>query len=90
MVKYIGCTDILGFCLKYYVYGSFRRGYGIRITEAGSYEDASLFISRSLCKTLALARVLHRCCVFPCSLGEIVEDLRFEAEPVDKPEPGIL
>lgn len=90
MIKYIGCTDILGFCLKYYVYGDFRRGYGVRIKEVGSCEDASLFISRNLSKALDLARVLHRCSVFPCHLGEIAEDLRFEAEPVDKPEPDIL
>ena len=85
MVKYIGCIELPGFCLKYYVYGNLQIGYGIRIRSL-SGETAYCMVSRDLLKVFDLARRLMRCAVFPENLEEIIADFQYDCLPVDKEE----
>ncbi len=83
MVRFVGRADLPGVCLKYYVFGNHREGYGIRISEEKG-NCADQYISRDLTEVLCLAWQLRRCTVFPENLCEITEDLLFEAAAVDK------
>lgn len=85
MVKYVGCVNLPGFCLKYYVYGNPRLGYGIRIRNM-SGEKSGCIVSRDLLKVFDLARRLMRCVVFPENLEEIISDFQYDCLPVDKEE----
>ncbi|MCI1956646.1 MAG: DUF6514 family protein [Oscillospiraceae bacterium] len=78
MVKFLGSADLPGVCLKYYVFGNHREGYGIRILRANG-ECANQYVSRKLSEVLDLAYQLRRCSVFPDNLGEILEDLQYDA-----------
>jgi hypothetical protein len=75
MVKFIGSVDFPGICLKYYVFGNYRDGYGIRIWKE-SGECTNQYVSRNLLQVLNLACQLQRCSVFPANLCEILDDLR--------------
>lgn len=79
MIKYVGCADMPGICLKYYVFGNRREGYGIKITQTES-ESTNQYVSRNLLKVLNLASQLCRCKVFPANLCEILEDLNYEGD----------
>lgn len=79
MIKYVGCADLPGICLKYYVFGDRRKGYGIKITQRES-ESTGQYVSRNLLKVLNLANQLCRCKVFPTNLCEILEDLNYEED----------
>jgi hypothetical protein len=81
MVKYVGRAEITGYCLKYYVVGTPKRGYCIRIIEQ-SREKSCHYISGNLLETLQLAAKLKRNQVFPGNLREIMEDMQYSA--VDK------
>ncbi len=83
MVRFIGSVDLPGICLKYYVFGNQKDGYGIRILKDKG-ECADQYISRNLTKVMNLAWSLRRCSVFPYNLTEVLEDLLFEAAAVDK------
>lgn len=85
MVKYVGCAESPGFCLKYYVYGNLHWGYGVRIHNMAG-EKASCLVSRDLLTAFGLARRLMRCVVFPENLEEIVADFQYDCLPVDKEE----
>lgn len=76
MMRFIGHADIPGACLRYYVFGSRRQGYGIKISRSQS-DFAALYVSRNLFTVLNLANQLCRCQVFPCSLSEILDDLKY-------------
>lgn len=76
MVKFLGSADLPGVCLKYFVFGNHRDGYGVRILE-GNGECADQYVSRKLSEVLDLASKLRRCSVFPDNLGEIMEDLLY-------------
>lgn len=76
MVRFLGSAALPGVCLKYYVFGNRREGYGIRVLE-GTGECANQYVSRKLSDVLDLAYQLRRCSVFPDNLGEILEDLRY-------------
>lgn len=78
MFRFIGCADIPGICLKYYVYGNRRKGYGIKITCSNS-DCTEQFISRNLLRVLDLANQFCRCKVFPENLCEILEDLKYDS-----------
>jgi len=78
MFRFVGCADIPGICLKYYVYGDRRKGYGIRIIRSEN-DSTELFVSRNLSKSLNLASQLCRCKVFPENLCEILEDLAYDS-----------
>ncbi len=83
MVRFIGSADLPGFCVKYFVFGNPKDGYGIRIlSRDGNRTDR--YVSRRLTEVLNLARMLMRGVVFPENLCEILEDLLFEAQGVDK------
>lgn len=77
MVRFVGCADIPGICLKYYVYGTRKKGYGIKIIRSGEDFQRRL-VSRNLFKALSLANQLCRCKVFPENLCEILEDLDYD------------
>ncbi len=74
MRKCVGNIELHGKRLKYYVFGSRSEGYGVEITET-YIEKADQVVSDNLDRAMGLARKLHRCCVFPGNLTEIVEDL---------------
>lgn len=74
MIKFIGHADIPGKVLKYYVFGTRKSGYWVRICS--SEETSEQFFSRNLSETLALADQLRRCTVFPFNLSEIIEDMK--------------
>jgi hypothetical protein len=74
MLKCVGKTNLSGFRLKYYVFGSHKEGYGVRIVKINA-ESACQYISRNLTLVLDFARKLHRCSVFPTNLHEIADDL---------------
>ncbi len=78
MTKYVGCADIPGVCLKYYVLGNRKSGYSVRITEP-DVEISCQYVSRNLLKTLDFANRLREGAVFPCNLSEIMEDLKYQA-----------
>jgi hypothetical protein len=75
MKKYVGNFELPNTTLKYYIFGDYRRGFGIRIVKNGE-ECADEIISRNIFRTYRLAKLLCRCSVFPGNLCEIVEDLR--------------
>lgn len=75
MVRYVGNADVPGICLKYFVFGDRRHGYGIRILGENG-ECTHRFISLKLTEALNLADRLRRCSVFPENLPEILEDLQ--------------
>jgi hypothetical protein len=77
MLRFIGCAEIPGNCLKYYVFGNRRKGYGVKITCSNT-ECTDYLISRNLFKVLNLANQFYRCKVFPENLCEILEDLNYE------------
>lgn len=77
MFRFVGCADIPGICLKYYVYGDRRKGYGIKIIRSEN-DFVGLSVSRNLFKVLDLACQLRRCKVFPENLCEILEDLAYD------------
>lgn len=83
MVKFLGSANLPGVCLKYYVLGNHREGYGIRILE-GNGECANQYVSRKLSDVLDLACQLRRCSVFPDNLEEILEDLQYGDESDDR------
>ena len=85
MVKYVGSIEFPGFCLRYFVYGNLKIGYGIRIRSV-SGETACCIVSRDLQKVFDLARRLMRCSVFPENLLEIIDDFQYDCLPVDKEE----
>lgn len=76
MVKYVGCVDLPGICLKYYVFGNQREGFGVRITSSNG-ESSDQYVSQNLFSVLDLARKLKRCSVFPENLIEIIEDIQY-------------
>lgn len=76
MVKFLGSADLPGVCLRYYVFGNHREGYGIRILKDNG-ECANQYVSRKLSEVLDLASRLRRCSVFPDNLREILEDLEY-------------
>lgn len=77
MIKYVGCADMPGICLKYYVFGNRRKGYGIKIIRTEE-ESVGLYVSRNLLRVLDLANQLCRCKVFPSNLCEILEDMNYD------------
>ena len=79
MIKYVGCADMPGICLKYYVVGNRRKGYRIKISRAEA-ESEDRYVSRNLLKVLDLASQLCRCKVFPTNLCEILEDLNYDGD----------
>lgn len=86
MVKFLGSADLPGVSLKYYVFGSRRSGYGIRILRDNG-ECVNQYVSRRLSDVLDLACQLRRCSVFPDNLSEILEDLQYsEVLPEEKNE----
>lgn len=85
MVKFVGCIELPGFCLRYYVYGNARQGYGVRICSI-SGEAACRVVSRDLLTVVGFARRLMRCMVFPGNLDEVIDDFRYDCFPVDKEE----
>lgn len=76
MFRFVGCADLPGICLKYYVYGNRRTGYGIKIIRSGEDFQRHL-VSRNLLQVLSLASQLRRCDVFPENLCEILEDMGY-------------
>lgn len=91
VVRFVGEANLPGICLKYYVYGSHRDGYGISISEVGA-ESVKLFVSSHYSPVLRLAEKLRRCSVFPENLQEILEDLqveRTESSPIRLPASNI-
>ncbi|MCI1965699.1 MAG: DUF6514 family protein [Oscillospiraceae bacterium] len=78
MFRFVGCADIPGICLKYYVYGNRREGYGIKIIRSDNDFERCL-VSRNLLKVLNLAGQFRRCTVFPENLREILEDLTYDS-----------
>lgn len=79
MLKYVGCADMPGICLKYYVFGNHRKGYGIKIIRTET-ESVDMYVSRNLMKVLDLADQLCRCQVFPTNLCEILEDMKYAGD----------
>ena len=79
MIRYVGCADMAGICLKYYVFGNRRKGYGIKISRMEA-ESVNRYVSRNLLQVLCLANQLCRCRVFPTNLCEILEDLNYEGD----------
>ncbi|MVB09595.1 hypothetical protein CAFE_02520 [Caprobacter fermentans] len=78
MFRFIGCADIPGVCLKYYVFGNRRKGYGIKILRSDNdYTDQ--YVSRNLLRVLDLASQFCRCKVFPENLCEIIDDLKYDS-----------
>jgi hypothetical protein len=75
MVRFLGNADVPGICLKYFVFGNRRNGYGIRILEENG-DDENRYVSPKLSEALDLASKLRRCSVFPENLPEILEDLQ--------------
>lgn len=75
MNKYVGNFELPDMCIKYYIFGDCRRGFGIRIVK-NETECADEIVSRNIFRTYRLAKLLCRCSVFPGNLCEIVEDLR--------------
>lgn len=80
MIKYIGSSEVPGVFLRYYVFGDRKNGYSIQITERND-EKSCQYVSRNLFQVLELADKLRRNSVFPCNLGEIMEDLQYDARP---------
>jgi hypothetical protein len=78
MFRFVGCADIPGICLKYYVYGNRRKGYGIKIIRSDTEFERHL-VSRNLFKVLGLAYQFRRCKVFPENLCEILEDMEYDS-----------
>ncbi|MFU0831872.1 MAG: Retrotransposon protein [Oscillospiraceae bacterium] len=77
MFRFVGCADMPGICLKYYVFGDRKTGYGIKIVRSGDdYTDQ--IVSRNLLRVLNLAHQLCRCQVFPENLSEIIEDMLYD------------
>lgn len=75
MKKYVGNIELQNAILKYYIFGGYRKGFGIRIVK-NDEECADAIISRNIFRTYRLAKQMRRCSVFPGNLCEIVEDIR--------------
>lgn len=78
MIKFLGRAEMPGVCLKYFVFGNRRDGYGIRIKNENG-ETKNQFVSNKLSYTIALGNQLRRCFVFSETLPEILEDLQVES-----------
>lgn len=77
MVKFLGSADVPGIVLKYFVFGTRRSGYSIRILNRDG-ECANQFVSQNLEEVLSLGDKLKHGAVFPQNLSEILEDLQYE------------
>jgi hypothetical protein len=74
MKRCVGYIELNGKRLRYYVYGTREKGFGVEITET-CVEKAEQRVSQSLSTALSLANRLRRCSVFPANLNEILEDI---------------
>jgi hypothetical protein len=48
MFRFVGCADMPGICLKYYVFGDRKKGYGVKIIVRMRIIRTSLFQGISL------------------------------------------
>lgn len=95
MRKYIGAEVVCGdteFCLKYYIFGERKIGYGIGIAKFSDGKQIERVtvagITRNLFEIRKLAVQLAKGQVFPVSLSEIVYDYLY-AKGLDFPSKAI-